>query len=73
MKPPTSGALGPADVVTETVLVPSVASAAMVMLAVICVALTPVMLAVTPVPEKVTAVAPVRLVPLMATAIRVCP
>ena len=67
VKPPASVPVPP-GVVTETSLDPGVAVALIEMLAVICVALTTVKeLTVIPSP-KLTAVAPVRLVPPMVTS-----
>jgi hypothetical protein len=57
----------PPGVVTLTLLAPRAAPAVMVTLAVTVVAVEPVMAALTPVPEKFTAVAPVRLVPVNVT------
>jgi hypothetical protein len=66
VKPPVRVAV-PLEVVTETFLAPRVAASAIVILAVIWVALSTVKLfTVTPEP-KVTAVAPVRYVPVMVT------
>jgi hypothetical protein len=63
----------PPGPVTETSLAPNAASAAMHISAVICVSLLTVKLfTVMPVP-KLTAVAPVKLVPVMITVIGHCP
>jgi len=61
----------PPRVVTETVLVPGVASAAIMILAVIWVSLFTVKLVVVMPDPKLTTVAPVRLVPVIITLLSV--
>ena len=71
VKPPVSMAVPP-GVVTEIFLTPTVAAVSTVMLTVIwLVLLTMKLLTVIPEP-KLTAVAPLKLVPVMVTS-RVCP
>src|SRR5207237_2500069 len=63
--------LVPPGVVTETVLAERVAAAAIVKVAVTVVALDVMPLTVTPVPDTLTAVAPVRFVPVSVTGTEV--
>jgi len=71
VKPPVLVAVPP-GVVTETSLAPVAAEPLMVMLAVICVALSTVKELTVILEPKLTEVAPVRYVPVMMTE-RVCP